>query len=145
MEAVTVLMHEERRDETCPSRLQPWLLWPKPRVRPVRWHDLRATTASLLALVGTPIEEARRILRHSDPKITANVYTHVEREQLRAAVNRMPIKVGHLAPPSAPCGRDVDGKGEIGAMLASNPAIFERLRQDSNLLPPASKAGALSR
>jgi len=126
------------------------LLWPKPQVRPVRWHDLRATTASLLARVGTPIEEARRILRHSDPRVTATVYTHVEQEQLRAAVNRMPIRVEHLASRSsrAACGQDVDSSGEVaksGVPKASNLASFQRLRQDSNLLPPASKAGALSR
>jgi len=120
---------------------------PKPQVRPVRWHDLRATTASLLARVGTPIEEARRILRHSDPRVTATVYTHVEQEQLRAALNRMPIRVEHLAPRPrrAACGQDVDSGPNPGKSRAVTPAIFERLRQDSNLLPPASKAGALSR
>ena len=88
--------HPDASQRRCPTH--GILLWPKPRVRPVRWHDLRHSTASLLALVQVPLGEAQRILRHSDPKITAGVYTHVEREKLREAVNRMPISVGHLAP-----------------------------------------------
>jgi hypothetical protein len=90
--------HTDASPRRCPQH--GLLLWPKPKVRPVRWHDLRHSTASLLNLAGVPLDEAQRILRHSDPKITAEIYTHVEKEKLRAAVNRMPITVTHLVPRS---------------------------------------------
>jgi integrase len=70
-------------------------LWPKALVRRIRFHDLRHATASLLLMAGANPAAVQRILRHSDPRITA----------------------------------DVD----------------EWARQDSNLLPPAPEAGALSR
>jgi Phage integrase family len=71
-------------------------LWPKAQVRPIRWHDLRHTTASLLKAAGVHLVDAQRILRHSDPRITEEVYTHVDLEQLRSAVNRMPVRIDNF-------------------------------------------------
>jgi hypothetical protein len=51
-------------------------LWPKPQVRPLRFHDLRHTTASLLLLAGVPLVVVQRVLRHRDPKLTERVYRH---------------------------------------------------------------------
>jgi hypothetical protein len=92
--------HEEAHPDRAPRRCPRHgiLLWPKARVRPVRWHDLRHSTASLLNVAGVPLAEAQTILRRSDPKITAEVYTHVEKTRLSAAANSMPIAVGHLVP-----------------------------------------------
>jgi len=58
-------------------------LWPKSVHGPIRFHDLRATTATLLARAGVPLVVAQRILRHSDPRLTANVYSHVDLGDLR--------------------------------------------------------------
>src|SRR5450631_755680 len=71
-------------------------LWPKAQVRPIRWHDLRHTTASLLKSAGVHLVDAQRILRHSDPRITQEVYTHVDLDQLRLAVNRMPVRIDNF-------------------------------------------------
>jgi integrase len=92
--------HEEAHPDRAPRRCPTHgiLLWPKARVRAVRWHDLRHSTASLLNVAGVSLAEAQKILRHSDPKLTAEIYTHVEKARLRAASNRMPIAVGHLVP-----------------------------------------------
>jgi restriction system protein len=46
---------------------------PEARVRPIRWHDLRHTTALLLKAAGVHLVDAQRILRHSDPRITQEV------------------------------------------------------------------------
>jgi len=45
-----------------------------------------------------PLAEAKKNRRHSDLKLTEEIYTHVEMTRLRAAANRMPIAVGHLVP-----------------------------------------------
>jgi Phage integrase family len=71
-------------------------LWPKAHVRPIRWHDLRHTTASLLKAAGVHLVDAQRILRHSDPRITQEVYTHVDLDQLRSAVKRMPVRIDNF-------------------------------------------------
>src|SRR5229473_7559618 len=75
---------------------------------PMRFHDLRGTTATLLARAGAPLVVAQRILRHSDPRLTANVYSRVDLGDLRSGLNRinipaMPLLVGpSAAPPHVP-------------------------------------------
>jgi len=71
-------------------------LWPVPRVRPLRFHDLRHTTASLLVSAGVPIMAVSRILRHSDIRVTSDVYSHLAPEYLTAEVDR--LKLGGDAP-----------------------------------------------
>ncbi len=58
-------------------------------VRPIRFHDLRHTTASLLIMSGANLPAVQRILRHSDPKITTELYGHLAPEYLRAEVDRL--------------------------------------------------------
>ena len=63
-------------------------LWPKAKVRPIRIHDLRHTTASLLLIRGES-NAVQRILRHSDPRITTEVYGHLLPDYLRAEIDRL--------------------------------------------------------
>ncbi len=58
------------------------MLWPKPRVRPIRFHDLRHTAASLLMQAGVPVHVVQRMLRHRAPRLTANVYGHLAPDYL---------------------------------------------------------------
>jgi integrase len=62
-------------------------LWPKPLPRPLRFHDLRHTTATLLLKVGVPLATVQRILRHSDPAITSEIYGHLDVEDMRKGLN----------------------------------------------------------
>ncbi len=64
-------------------------LWPKPQVRPLRFHDLRHTTATLLLEAGVPLAVVQRILRHRDPRITAETYGHLAPDYLRSQVDRL--------------------------------------------------------
>ena len=64
-------------------------LWPKPKVRPIRFHDIRHSTASLLMMAGGNPAAVQRILRHSDPRLTTEVYGHLAPEYLRAEVDRL--------------------------------------------------------
>ena len=73
-------------------------LWPKALVRPIRFHDLRHTTASLLLMRGVDLIVVARIMRHSNPKITAEVYGHLIPSHLKAGIDR--LRFGTL--PSAP-------------------------------------------
>jgi len=84
--------HEEQVEDAklrlCPSCKMK--LWPKALPRPLRFHDLRGTTATLLARAGVSLVVAQRMLRHADPRLTANVYTRVDLADLRAGVARVP-------------------------------------------------------
>ncbi|HXJ21003.1 MAG TPA: site-specific integrase [Polyangia bacterium] len=83
---------ELRHCPTCNMKL-----WPKTLVRPIRFHDLRHTTASLLLMAGASTAAVQRILRHSDPRITTEVYGHLVPDYLRAEIDR--LRFG-IAPPS---------------------------------------------
>ena len=76
----------QRRCSKCNMKM-----WPKPLPRKMRFHDLRGTTATLLARAGVPLVVAQRILRHTDPRLTANIYTHVDVGDLRAGIDRLGI------------------------------------------------------
>jgi integrase len=61
-------------------------------------HALRHTAASRFARAGVPLVQAQRILGHSDPKLTSRVYSHLEAEDLREAVEL----AGSTRKPAAP-------------------------------------------
>jgi integrase len=73
-------------------------LWAVAETRKIRFHDLRHTTASLLMMAGANPAAVQRILRHSDPKLTMEVYGHLAPGYLRAEVDRLAFAP---APPEA--------------------------------------------
>jgi hypothetical protein len=134
-------------------------LWPKAIVRPIRFHDLRHTTASLLLMSGASPAAVQRIMRHSDPRITMAVYGHLEPHYLRAEVDRLNFDLDGSAPttttPStqrerrSPLGAPLvpDASSTAGNMCLPGETIRRNLqtcllwaRRDSNPLPPASEA-----
>ncbi|MGE5293667.1 MAG: tyrosine-type recombinase/integrase [Solirubrobacterales bacterium] len=56
----------------------------------LRFHDLRKTFASLLAQRGVSTAVTRRLLEHSSPQLTNDVYTNVD-PVLRQAVSQFPV------------------------------------------------------
>jgi hypothetical protein len=61
-------------------------LWPRALPRPLRFHDLRHTTATLLLRAGVDAHRVQRIMRHRDVRTTLGTYGHLDVEDLRAAV-----------------------------------------------------------
>ena len=55
------------------------------------FHALRVTYATMLARAGVSLVQAQQLLRHSDPKLTANVYTRLELHDGHAAVARIDV------------------------------------------------------
>ena len=127
--------HEEQAEDTelrnCPDCKMK--LWPKALPRHLRFHDLRGTTATLLARAGVPLVVAQRMLRHADPRLTANVYTRVDLADLRAGVARLPP----LVPTVSPRPESLKNKGRSSTDFSSETAaLLKSGRQDSNLRPP---------
>lgn len=50
-------------------------------------HSLRHTFGSRLARNGAGLVQVQRLMGHSDPKLTAQVYTHLDVEDLRKAID----------------------------------------------------------
>ncbi|MBN2138277.1 MAG: tyrosine-type recombinase/integrase, partial [Sedimentisphaerales bacterium] len=68
--------------------------WKKTRCKiglpDLKFHDLRKTFASLLAQRGVSTAVTQRLLEHSSPKLTNDVYTNVD-PALRQAINLLPM------------------------------------------------------
>jgi hypothetical protein len=120
------------------------LLWPVPKVRKLRFHDLRLTRKP--AFRGPERRPSPRAgsFGHSDVQITDLVYTELEPTWLREQVNRMPLHLEHLLAVSAP---DVDriwteGTGQTIALnpfeiSEADPGLSMRAILDSNQWPLA--------
>src|SRR6266851_2941053 len=137
-------------------------LWPKPVVRPIRFHDTRHSTASLLMMAGANPAAVQRIMRHSDPKLTTEVYGHLAPEYLRAEVDRLTFgttpaiqtelaecegQVENLAPFVPSLSPRRVQKRDATEMMDRNPAVSQAKSQwalqDSNLGPIGYEPTAL--
>ena len=58
--------------------------------RVVDFHALRATYITMLVKSGASVKEAQELARHSDPKLTMNVYTKLGIHDLAGALDRLP-------------------------------------------------------
>jgi len=118
--------HRERANNDalrrCPSHKHK--LWPTPVVRPIRFHDLRHTTASLLMMAGANAMAVQRILRHHDPRITTEIYGHLEPGYLRTEIDRL-----RFAPAPVP------QRPEDARALASAPPFAASLLHDAPMGP----------
>jgi len=75
----------QRRCPACGMRM-----WPAGIPRPMRFHDVRHTTATLLLKAGVPIQHVQRILRHANVRTTVDTYGHLANEDLRAPLELLP-------------------------------------------------------
>ena len=66
-------------------------LWPVAVPRHIRFHDLRHTTATLVLKAGVPLATVQRILRHSNPRLTSEIYGHLDVDDMRKWVDQRPI------------------------------------------------------
>jgi len=94
--------YSERKADAEPGRCPrcQMRLWPVAEAKPLRFHDLRHSTATLLLKAGVPLATVQKILRHTGPKITSEVYGHLDLEDMRAGLNRLAL--GLPPPPELP-------------------------------------------
>ena len=95
-------------------------LWPRALVRKIRFHDLRHTTASLLMMAGANPAAVQRILRHSDPRITTEVYGHLAPEYLRREIDLLSF------------GKPVNDAGNASAGTPKNDPFGALVVQEPN-------------
>lgn len=68
-------------------------------------HAFRHTHSSLLIELGAPISVAQEQLRHSDPRVTLGIYSHVVGDSQRNAVERLAELLRPVAPKSVGAGQ----------------------------------------
>jgi integrase len=69
------------------------------KLRVIKVHHLRHTTATLLKNLGIPARDAQIILGHSRLAITLEIYTHEDREAQREALARISETLGQSNEP----------------------------------------------
>ena len=57
------------------------------------FHSLRHSYCSLVIESGATLTEAQRLMRHTDPKLTANIYAHTRPDRLQAVAEAVGDKV----------------------------------------------------
>jgi integrase len=82
-----VEVHGDAEPRRCPRHNH--LLWPAGIVRPIRFHDLRHTTGSLLAMAGVDTPALQKILRLRVPRLTMSTYVHLTPGYLRNEIDRL--------------------------------------------------------
>ena len=88
------------------------------------FHSFRHTFATLLVKAGVSLAAAQRLMRHSDPKLTANIYTHTLLPDKARELAKLPHIRPALTDKSAPRG------GALGKTGTEDTRPFE--------LPPSS-------
>lgn len=126
-------------------------LWPKPRVRPIRFHDLRHTTASLYLMAGLSPVAVQRIMRHKDPRLTTERYGHLAPGFMQSEVDKLslglhdskpnsrqetvekPLKLASnsvsFVPPVSPGRENREEAGQAHLASAQNSAAFSERRK----------------
>ena len=93
----------DNRQRRCPEHR--YLLWPKPHVRPIRFHDLRHSAASLLFMAGADAVAVQRLLRHRGLRLTTETYGHLAPGYLQAELGKLRLlgeaKTAELVPLAA--------------------------------------------
>lgn len=103
--------YEEHALDAGPRRCPrcSFALWPRAKVRPIRFHDLRHTTASLLLQAGASIAAVQRVLRHADPRMTIETYGHLTGDFVRAELERLRFNPASVLAPERPAGSAESG------------------------------------
>ena len=115
-------------------------LWPKAIPRPMRFHDLRHTTATLLLRAGVDAHRVQRLLRHRDVRTTTTIYGHLDVEDLRAALEKLP-QLGPIWVQAAQS--DPESPSSASTNSSESQDLTWWALQDSNLRPLPCEGSAL--
>ena len=122
--------------------------------RQVDIHALRHTAASRLARSGASLVVTQKILGHSTPRLTSQVYTHLEADDLRAAVEALPdgIDGAKLPLPRGPLREDRRNHPSRGQEVArttrlelATPGVTGRYSNQLSYVPAVGRGSIASR
>jgi integrase len=54
----------------------------------VDMHSFRHTYGTMLALAGVPLKVTQKLMRHADPRLTMNIYSHVSPYDEHGAIEK---------------------------------------------------------
>jgi integrase len=66
----------------------------EPAIPAMRFHDLRHSAASLLIACGVQLAEVSMLLGHSELRVTADLYSHLQQQTAAKAARHMDVVLG---------------------------------------------------
>jgi len=66
----------------------------QPKIERIRFHDLRHSAASLLIAAGVSLVEVSMLLGHSELRVTADLYSHLQKQTAARAAQKMDAILG---------------------------------------------------
>ena len=119
-------------------------LWPRALPKPMRFHDLRHSTATILLRKGVPMQHVQKILRHAQVSTTVDLYGHMVVEDLRQAIELVsPTKGGGRRAGEGQERSAEKGEGPGSGIYPGDPGPSEWALAVSNRGPPPCEGGAL--
>ncbi|RCS41245.1 hypothetical protein DTL42_22005 [Bremerella cremea] len=85
------------------------------------FHANRHTFISNLGRAGVPLATAQKLARHSDPKLTASVYTHIDVKEQAAAVCGLPAPPLFAAATPQPTAYGLHDQGHVQTARETSP------------------------
>jgi len=118
------------------------------RGRVLDFHALRNTYGTLLATSGASLQEAKELMRHTDVRLTSNVYTDPKMLNTSGAVDRIPLLTRPNRPEHEEAKRTGTDDQPVDAAISSG--ISEQLTFPGNSCPesavsPQKDAGPVSK
>lgn len=110
-------------------------------------HALRHTFATRLARFGVPLQKTQKAMGHSDPKLTADIYAHLDVDDLRDGIEELPSlepQDVQLSPPLSATGTEI-GDANTMAAICHHPSGGHEDSKASTIttsLGPESWSGA---
>ena len=87
------------------------------------FHALRGQFITELGRQGVTLQEAQKLARHSDPRLTANFYTHLELDDLSRAVASLPEEGSDESDSTEQPARASHDSDRLALQLALNPVV----------------------
>ncbi len=112
------------------------------RLRPIRFHDLRHSTATLLLEQGVELVVIKELLGHAHIGVTATVYAHVRLRLQRQAIDLLGHALGTFAEPTTELD---DGNNPPTCAAPSADVAVSYCRQTPETTPPARSTGGVVR
>ena len=119
---------------TCSMRL-----WVKALPRPLRFHDLRHSTATILMRAKVDAHRVQRILRHRDVRTTTSIYAHLAVDDLREGMDQA-FGAPEVAKPEPLAAQVLQA---VGDRTNKNPGLPENIKETGALLQWAHQVSNL--
>jgi integrase len=96
------------------------------------FHSLRHTYVTMLERAGAGLKEAQVLARHSDIRLTKDIYTHADYQAMAAAVDRLPLPLPDGgAPAPGPAESLLTWALAVAAALLGPPLVARRVALNS--------------